>query len=421
MHPCNFCQKEGTLVEFLDLGKHPLVNSLLTFNEVNAGTGNETYPLRVSFCDNCHLVQLAEMLPSEKIYKDVDYLFFSSDMPTLSEYFEKFAEELYAKKYLKPAEKHKNGSFTPSGLFVEIGSNDGVLLQHIMGPKLGVDPATNVAIRALRKGIPTIPEFFTNKIAGLIAKEYGKADVIAGFNCIAHTSDINDLMDGVNTLLADDGVFVVEANYWGGMVKNKNYALIYHDHYNFFTLEVWETFLKKFGMKVFDAEVTPAQGGSLRLFIDRETSTKHPETARLVELREEESATKLNTLGTCDKYAQDVELMKKKFRGLIEDLKENGKKVALYGVAAKGLTVLTYTELGAETFPYGVDDSPAKQGYFTPVSHIPIISRSEAWDYGMPDYFVVLAYNYIDVIKEKEKEFLDGGGHLINIMTLEII
>lgn len=421
MHPCNFCQQK-TLKEFLDLGKHPLVNSLLTKAEVDAGTGDETYPLKVSFCENCHLVQLSEMLPSEKIYKDVDYLFFSSDMPTLSDYFKDFADELYTKGYLHKGEKNRDGSFTrPDELMVEIGSNDGVLLQHIEGKKLGVDPATNVAIRALSKGIPTIPEFFTEKIAKLIAKEYGKAQVISGFNCIAHTSDINDLMKGVDALLDKEGVFIVEANYWGGMVKNMNYALIYHDHYNFFTLGVWEEFLKKFGMKVFDAEVTPAQGGSLRLFISRQDSTLNGDTARLAQLRSEEAVTKLNTFETCEKYAEDVKEMKRKFQDMVYTFQRDGKTMALYGVAAKGLTVLTYTALGKEFFKYGVDDSPAKQGYFTPVSHIPIVSRSDAWDYNMPDYFIVLAYNYIDVIKEKEKDFLAGGGHLINIMTLEVI
>src|SRR3990167_3761910 len=407
MHNCNFCGG-NSLSEFLDLGNHPLVNSLLTKEEVESGNADKTYPLKLSFCNNCHLVQLTEMLPSEMIYKDVDYLFFSSDMPTLSEYFKDFADELYKKGYLIPAQKNSDGSFTPSGLFVEIGSNDGVLLKHIENPKLGVDPALNVTLRALKNYQPTIPEFFTEKVAKTIVKEYGKAKVIAGFNCIAHTSDINDLMKGVDALLDEDGVFVVEANYWGGMVKNKNYALIYHDHYNFFTLGVWENFLTKIGMKVFDVEVTPAQGGSLRLFICKDNQQARPETARLSVLREEESATKLNYFTTCLNYAKDVEMMKEKFQSMVRDLNIDKKKLALYGVAAKGLTVLTYTGLGKENFPYGVDDSPAKQGYFTPVSHIPIVSRTEAESLGLPDYFVVLAYNYIDVIKEKEKDFLAG-------------
>ena len=420
MHNCNFCGG-NSLSEFLDLGNHPLVNSLLTKEEVESGNADKTYPLKLSFCNNCHLVQLTEMLPSEMIYKDVDYLFFSSDMPTLSEYFKDFADELYKKGYLIPAQKNSDGSFTPSGLFVEIGSNDGVLLKHIENPKLGVDPALNVTLRALKNYQPTIPEFFTEKVAKTIVKEYGKAKVIAGFNCIAHTSDINDLMKGVDALLDEDGVFVVEANYWGGMVKNKNYALIYHDHYNFFTLGVWENFLTKFGMKVFDVEVTPAQGGSLRLFICKDNQQSRPETARLSVLREEESATKLNYFTTCLNYAKDVEMMKEKFQSMVRDLNIDKKKLALYGVAAKGLTVLTYTGLGKEVFPYGVDDSPAKQGYFTPVSHIPIISREQITEY--PDYFIVLAYNYIDAIKEKPEiiKYLAEGGHLINIMTLETI
>jgi hypothetical protein len=157
------------------------------------------------------------------------------------------------------------------------------------------------------------------------------------------------------------------------------------------------------------------------LFITKDNQHARDETARLSVLREQETATKLNTLDACRKYAKDVEMMKEKFQTIVRDLNIDNKKLALYGVAAKGLTVLTYTGLSKECFPYGVDDSPAKQGYFTPVSHIPIISRMEAKEKGLPDYFVVLAYNYIDVIKEKEWAFLNNGGHLINIMTLEII
>lgn len=145
----------------------------------------------------------------------------------------------------------------------------------------------------------------------------------------------------------------------------------------------------------------------------------YKQTKRLKQLREQETATKLNTIETCEKYAEDVDKMKREFKNIIFNLRIQNKTMALYGVAAKGLTVLTYTRAGIEYFPYGVDDSPAKQGYFTPVSHIPIIARKDvAKD---PDYFIVLAYNYIDVIREKEEDFLKGGGHLINIMDLTII
>lgn len=414
---CNMCQKTN-LTEFLDLGLHPLVNSLVS--EDDRDRKENINKLALSYCNDCHLVQLSEHVDSKKIYKDVDYLFFSSDMPTLSDYFKDFARGLYEDKYLSKSKRNKDGSFDPAGLFVEIGSNDGVLLQHIEGPKLGVDPSLNVTLRALHNYQPTIPEFFTEDVAKKILKEYGKAQVIAGFNCVAHTDDLVDLMKGVELLLNDEGVFVVEANYWGNMIKNKNYALIYHDHFNFFTLEVWERFLYKFGLKVFDVEITPAQGGSLRLFISK-AGSRRQQTARLNEARERESAEKMNDLETCRNYTKDVKEMQTNFRTMIRGLKAKGKKLALYGVAAKGLTVLTYTGMGTEYFDYGVDDSPAKQGYFTPVSHIPIISRAEATRRGLPDYFIVLAYNYIDVIKNKEEKFLRDGGHLINIMTLGVI
>jgi len=234
----------------LDMGRNPLVNSLIDVKGLSKK--EETYPLKVVRCEDCSLVQLEKPIDSNKIYKEVDYLYFSSDMPGLADYFQDYAEEL--KKYLEPED-----------LVVEIGSNDGIMLRPFAEwgyPVLGVDPATNVAIRAFRNGIPTLPLFFTERLATQIRAEFGQAKVIYGNNCIAHIDDLDDVMKGVEALLADNGVFVVECNYWGGMVKNKNYSLVYHDHFSYFSLKNWVDYAPKFGLKVFDAKVTPAQGGS---------------------------------------------------------------------------------------------------------------------------------------------------------------
>lgn len=394
---CRMC--DGTTFKLVvDLGKHPLVNSLITKAELK--DKEPMFPLVVRQCDKCSLVQLTEIVDSHEIYKNVDYLFFSSDMPGLSAYFKEFADDV-KKRFIQ----------SKDDLVVEIGCNDGVFLNHFKDNNkiLGVDPATNVVLRTLKKGIPAVPLFFNERLAKQIAFEWGQAKVIAGSNCIAHLNDLRDLMRGIKALLRDDGVFILEANYWGGMVKNTNYSLIYHDHYSYFSVKVWEKFAKQFGMQVFDAVVTPAQGGSLRLFLSKD---KRKQTTRLETLKKEELRTKLNTNATSVGYRKDIESQSLKLKKLVTDIVKSGGKIAGYGAAAKGFTIIRTSGIGAREISYFVDDSPAKQGLFTPIDHIRIITRAQA-EKELPDYFMILAPNYADVILEKEKEFRAKGGKFI--------
>lgn len=393
---CRMCggREFDTVVDF---GPHPLVNSLVA--EKDLDKEDPTFPLHVRQCRTCALVQLTDIVDAHEIYKNVDYLFYSSDMPTLSEYFKEYADDVQVR-------------FAAPGDFVlEIGSNDGVLLRHFQGRNviLGVDPATNVAIRAVKRGIPTLPLFFSERLAGQIVREFGRAKVVMGNNCIAHLDGLHDLMRGVDRLLADDGVMVVECNYWGGMVKNGNYSLIYHDHYSYFSLKVWQEYAPRFGLRPFDAWVTPAQGGSLRMFLCKD---ERPATDRLKALEDEERTTRLNTFATSLAFRRKVEDASRRLYEAMEAVRAEGKAVAGYGAAAKGFTIIRVAGVGAEHISYFVDDSPAKQGWYTPVDHIPIISRAEA-ESRLPDYFLVLAPNYAKVILQKERKFLEGGGKII--------
>jgi len=222
--------------------------------------------------------------------------------------------------------------------------------------------------------VAAIPLFFTNNVATKISNEWGKAKLIYGNNCIAHLNDLRDLVEGVKTLLKPDGIFVIECNYWGGMVKNTNYSLIYHDHFSYFAIKPWIKFAKKYGMTPFDATVTPAQGGSLRLFLSKK---KFKQTKRYKKLLTEENRTNLNSYSTSIKYRNNVNAVSKKLRNLVLNLKKKGKTIGGYGAAAKGMTILKCSNIGNK-LDYFVDDSPAKQGYFSPVDHVPIISRKEA-------------------------------------------
>lgn len=385
----------------IDFGKNPLVNSLIEKKDLNKK--EPTFPLVVEQCQKCHLVQIVNPMDGHKIYQEQDYLYFTGDMPTTEPYFREFARNV-EERFLKRED-----------FIVEIGSNDGTWLKNFINldanyKVLGIDPSTNVVLRALERGIPTVSQFFSERLAKQIAFEWGKAKVIMGANCIAHLNDLHDLMRGVKALLKDDGVFIVECNYWGGMVKNKNYSLIYHDHFSYFSVKNWVDFLKGFGMEVFDAWVTPAQGGSLRLFAAYKGY--YNSTERFTRLLGEEKETNLNNYETCKKYEKEVRAEAKRLGNLIRFLKQDDIIIAGYGAAAKGFSVLKLADIDQRHISYFVDDSPAKQRKYTPVSHIPVISRNEA---KKPDYFFITAPNYADVIIEKEKAFLQNGGKFVTI------
>jgi len=391
-HECRIC-KASNFKTVIDFGKTPLVNSLIEKEDLDKK--KPVYPLVVEQCQNCFLVQIVNPIDAHKIYREQDYLYFSGDMPNLSDYFKEYADDIKT-RFLK------KGDFV-----IEIGSNDGTMLQHFGTdyPLLGVDPSTNVVVKALAKGIPTISDFFTERLAKSISRFFGKAKVVYGNNCIAHLKDIHDLMKGVKEVLTDDGVFIVECNYWGGMVKNKNYSLIYHDHFSYFTAKNWQDVGLKYGLWLNDAVVTPAQGGSLRVFLSN-TPTM---TARCKQLLKEEIDTNLPSYETAKKYNKECTEEAEKLGKLIKELKAEGKTIAGYGAAAKGFSILHLAGITENEIRYFVDDSPAKQGKYTPVTHIPVIKRAIK----DPDYFFITAPNYAKEIIAKEQKFLENGGKCI--------
>jgi len=332
-------------------------------------------------CESCGLVQTKAPIDSDEIYREEDYLYFSGEMPGLSDYFLEYKNEL---ELLLPK----------WGFVVEIGSNDGTMLKHFKSHLvLGVDPAKNVVTRALANGVPTLSAGFDERTAGSIAREFGKADLIYGNNCIAHIDDLHSVMRGVHVLLKNDGHFVVECNYWGAMAKDANYSLVYHDHFSYFTVKDWMNLATEYGMFVSDAWVTPAQGGSLRVTLSNQAESA---TTRLTELIESEKEIDYKS------YESRADVRAKKLYDKVVAHKNEGKTVAGYGAAAKGFSILARAGLDERHISYFVDDSPAKQGKFTPVSHIPVYKRDEKPD---PDVFIITAPNYADIIKAKEKAF----------------
>ena len=393
---CRMCGSKK-LHTIINLGKHPLVNRLIKKEDIKKK--DFFFPLILKRCQKCSLVQLSQFVDPKNLYVDQDYTYFSSDVKAQEKYFSKYAKELIK-------------SFNVKNKFViEIGSNDGIMLQHFAknNTVLGVDPATNVVLRALKKNINTVPLFYNYEISKKINNEYGNADLIIANNCIAHTNYLNDLIKGVKNNLTKKGVFVAEFNYLGKMVENNNYSLIYHEHYSFFSLKVWINFLKKYGLKIFDACITNAQGGTLRIYC---SGTNRIKTKRFKEIIKYEKQHKINSHAVAIKYRKNVNLLIKKLMNITHKLKKSGKTVSCYGAAAKGMTILKCSKIDKKIIDYFVDDSPAKQGLYSACDHIPIISRKNA-EKKLPDYFIVSAPNFADAILSKEKKFIKNGGKFI--------
>ena len=390
MYKCRICG-ETDFEKVIDMGKQPKVNSLLDSVMEEA----QTFPLVVVQCAKCGLVQILKSINANEIYRQEDYLYYSSNMPGLGVYFQSYADKL-----------KKVSSLKKGDLVVEIGSNDGIMLKNFDEPRLGVDPSTNVVVRALKNGVTTISDFFSHRLAKTIVKEYGKAKLIYANNCIAHIDNIHDIMNGVTELLSEDGVFAIECNYWGSMVDNFNYALIYHDHFSYFTVSDWKNIALMHGLTIFDAELTPAQGGSLRVFLSKKA---FKQTSTLIQLDCYEREKNFKNVKTASYYRHGVMGEAKKLRNTIMDFYTKGKIIAGYGAAAKGFSLLSLANIGKE-ISYFVDDSPSKQGKYTPVHKIPVVKRDERED---PDVFVITAPNYSSVIIEKEETFLKNGGLFI--------
>lgn len=390
---CRICSSHAfkTVISF---GETPLVNSLLTKEELGS---EKTYPLIVEQCQGCFLVQIVNPISSKQIYQDQDYLYYTGDMPQQSQYMRSFDSLITDIEMMTQ----------PGDFVVEIGSNDGTVLNKFKQRKiLGVDPATNVAIRAIARGIPTLSAEFNERVARNIVQEFGPAKIVGGANCLAHIDDIHSVLRGVKVLLAEDGIFWAECNYWVGMVKNKHYALIYHDHYSYFTLQNWVDLAKIHGLDVFDAYVTEAQGEGLSLRLYAGYNRKP--TQRFLDLLQDDL--RYRNYETAQRYAKEVVEEANRLASLVKRLEG---VVAGYGAAAKGFSILKLAGLDGRHVKYFVDDSPAKQGKYSPGTHIPILSRADVEKMGLPDYFIILAPNYADVIIEKEQKYRDGGGKFI--------
>jgi hypothetical protein len=391
---CRCCGGENVEV-FLDLGDQPHCNRLLP-QDASAGA-EPRYPLRVGFCHDCTMVQIDHTIPKETMFSDYPYV--SGTTRTLTDHFRDTAARL-AKTY----------GLRPSDLVVDIGSNDGSWLAQYapFGVRiLGIEAAENIVRLAFERGVPTWHRFFNESCALDILAQHGPARLITAAGVFFHLEELHSVVRGIEILLADDGVFVVQAIYLGGMVENTAFDQVYHEHLCYYTLRSLSALLERHGLQIFHATFVPVHGGTLEAHVARPGT--RPIDASVSALADDEERRGLGKLSTYRSFASRVMQLRDSLRAVLEDYKAHGRSVWAYGAPAKGATLLNSFGIGPDLVAKAVEKNPLKVGLAIPGVRIPI----EAEEGGRPDAYLVLAWNFLNEFLLKEQAYLAAGGEFI--------
>ena len=395
--PCILC-KHDTVDQFLDLGDTALANQFLRESEL--GGQEPKYPLRVGFCRCCGHMQLMQSVPPHAMFDN--YLYISSASDTLKAHLWDLSDEM--------VQRHQLG---PNDLVIDIGCNDGTLLQGFKrhGVRtLGVDPAQNLAELTASTGIERYTALFTAATAHDIVSRWGQASLITATNTFPHIQDLTDFIAGIKTALQPGGAFVIEAHYLLDLIEQVAFDTIYHEHISYWALGPMKRLFEAQGMAVIDAERLALHHGQLRVHVQRRGEGEvRPGVARVLE---EERAAGLDRFETYVQFAQKALRIKKDLHHTLNELTAKGQRVAGYGAPAKGNTLLGFLEIGPELLPYIVDRSPLKQGLYTPGTHIPVVAPDHLASQ-QPDYLLLLAWNFVDEILEQQAEYRRRGGKFI--------
>lgn len=405
---CRFCNTPLNY-EFLDLVNAPPSNSFLTFSQLNEP--EVYYPLRVLVCDNCFLVQIDEYQKSSAIFNH-DYVYFSSFSTSWLSHAKSYCEKVVDRFSLD-----KNSSV------VEIASNDGYLLQYFFEreiPVLGIEPTKNTAKVAMDKGIETITEFFGIDLAEALVKKGVSADLLIGNNVLAHVPDINDFVAGMQHILSPQGTITMEFPHLIQLIDNNQFDTIYHEHFSYLSLfTVQSIFLAK-GLEIYDVDEISTHGGSLRIYAKHVGDTSKQISANVINLIQREKSKGVNKLDYYKGFTDKVEQIKLDLLSFLIDQKKKGKKVAGYGAAAKGNTLLNYCGIKKDLISLVVDANPIKQDKFLPGSHIPVFNE-EMMKLERPDFVIIFPWNLSVEIKQQLSYIREWGGRfLIPIPTIVI-
>ncbi|SHE33745.1 Methyltransferase domain-containing protein [Fodinibius roseus] len=385
---------------FVDLGTSPLCEEFVKPENIN--NGQQFYPLHAYVCDECFLVQVGEYVSPREIYSD--YYYFSS-------YSDSWLA--HAKEYVEMM--RDNYGINQESFVVEIASNDGYLLQYFKKegiPILGVEPSDNVAKVSIEKGIPTEQLFFGKETASELQKKYKSADLILGNNILAHVPEINDFIEGLDMLLGNKGIMTFEFPHLLQLIENNQFDTIYHEHFFYFSLITIASIFKKHGMKIFDVQELSTHGGSVRIFVTRESNQDYQvsdKVAKMVSIEKEKGFLDIDFYRGFDERVRQT---KTDLLELLIDLKKQDKTIVGYGAPGKGNTLLNYCGIRRDFIDYTVDRNPNKQGYYLPGSLIPIFHPDKIRE-TKPDFVFILPWNLKDEIMQQIKYVRDWGGKFI--------
>jgi|TARA_B100000795_G_C22805111_1_gene444326 SAM-dependent methyltransferase len=393
------------LLKTFSLSPTPPGNDFLSKEEL--GRHEQLYPLDLYFCEDCYHLQLGHVVSPLVLYQK-NYTYVSATSKQFVNHLKNYAEDMIKKFNLKP-----------NSLVIDIGSNDGTCLGFFQdnGMKvLGVDPATEIAQKATKNGVNTIADFFSYNLSMSLREKYGPANFVTSHNACAHIDNLLDIVKGVEFLLDEDGLFVLEVGYFVDVYSNIWFDTIYHEHLDFHTVAPFEKLFERAGMEIIGVDRISPQGGSIRI-ISQKKNGKFQRDSSVDELILLENELGLDKVKTFYEFADKINLVKESLHKLIKDLKDDNKTIAGFGAPTKATTLMNHFGIDENILDFIVDDNPLKQGLYTPLSHIPVLSADALYK-RKPDYVMILAWNFANPIMQMHKKYSDEIGQFILPMPI---
>ena len=391
---CRICGSDN-IEEVLNLGEQPPANSLYRSDEKRP----PDVPLRLMYCQKCSTVQLGEDVDPEYLFGE--YLWVTGTSATAEQYSHEFAKKALS----QVVDQNK------SPYIVEIASNDGTFLKRFIekGCKvLGIDPAKNIAELAVKNGIPTKADFFTLDLAERLVEKEGKADIVFARNVIPHVKEIHSVIGGINTLINEGGVGIIEVHNAGLILEELHYDYIYHEHLFYYTLKTISGLIERYGLHVFDVMLSPISGGSWVIYFSKKKKEK---TKELIKYEKQELENNTNSYHRWVEFSNHVENHSEKLKQMVT---QSDTKIPAYGASARSSTLLNFCGITNKHISVVIDKNPMKNGLMTAGSNIPVISFEDGLkEIKSSEKILLLAWNFQDEIVHELREAGFSGKFII--------